>query len=100
MKFPKKISNADRKNLLIILENFAPSFTPSNCSTESAQAPIGQSAPQWIDADTSEAAERRWLENVPDYMNKDSYDKIQNHIQNEINKPVYWMSRNNINYMF
>ena len=70
-------------------ENFAPSFTPSNCSTESAQAPIGQSAPQWIDADTSEAAERRWLENVPDYMNKDSYDKIQNHIQNEINKPVY-----------
>jgi len=76
-------------SLLINSENFAPSFTPSNCSTESAQAPTGQSAPQWIDADTSEAAERRWLENVPDYMNKDSYDKIQNHIQNEINKPVY-----------
>lgn len=69
-------------------ENFAPSFNPSNCSSESAN-PIGQSAPQWIDSDTSEAAERRWLENVPDYMNKDSYDKIQSHIQNEINKPVY-----------
>ena len=83
------LSRAKLSFLPINSENFAPSFTPSNCSTESAQTPTGQSAPQWIDADTSEAAERRWLENVPDYMNKDSYDKIQNHIQNEINKPVY-----------
>lgn len=85
------LSRAKLSFLPINSENFAPSFTPSTCSTES-QAPIGQGqggAPQWIDADTSEAAERRWLENVPDYMNKDSYDKIQNHIQNEINKPVY-----------
>ena len=86
---PFKLFGLSRRSLLKNSENFAPRFTPSNCSTESAQAPTGQSAPQWIDADTSEAAERRWLENVPDYMNKDSYDKIQNHIQNEINKPVY-----------
>jgi len=67
-------------------ENFAPSqTTTATCSQEVAQA----AKPIWIDADTDEAAERRWLENVPDYKGKDSYDKVEERIQTELNKPIY-----------
>ena len=74
-----------------VLDCFAPIFTPANCA-EQAAAVKNTPAQEWLHQDTPEAAERRWLENVPDYMNKDKFDKIQAHIENEINKDTFYWS--------
>lgn len=84
-----KVSKNRNIQCNIDLDCFAPVFTPSNCA-EQAVAQQHQQQPEWLHQDTVEAAERRWLENVPDYMNKDNFDKIQAHIDNEINKDTFY----------
>jgi len=70
---------------------FAPVFAPSNCAEQAAaHQHQQQQQPEWVHQDTVEAAEKRWLENVPDYMNKDNSEKIEAHIDNEINKDAFY----------
>ena len=74
------------------LDNFAPiPKAQLTCSQESTQEcyPSASQEKAFIAEDTDEAAERRWIENVPDYMDKDSYDVVQDRLESELNKPLY-----------